>query len=448
YTGLNADIWRIDDVVVDSPDYSNDMSVESIRPEFCLLNTSCTPTVTVKNVGQNIENNYSVNLTIDGTTYDETVTVTDPISPAEKKIVEFPDWTPLNNVNHIFNATLTLSGDANTSNNNLLHECVIFSSSDYTGKSVYSIEYQQNKTFHLSTLTGDRTWIKAHPFSYPQELAAMTYMNGTIVAVQRDVCDVFVMSPNGDFYNVGNIDADYIHGIAYDEVNDILYGVGWPTYDWDDHLFIIDENWNLTDLGAFSNRSWIMGLAANGQGELYAISIDDGTLFTIDPATMQTTTIGDIDGLQYSMQIQDIGFDREKNDLYGTLALGVGQILAKIDTNDASLTIINNYGFDSSFGACAPIPSNPASVDSFENELFTIYPNPSNGIFTFTSENILQGESLIEIIDVTGKRVYTFSFNNKLNSSVNIDLSNENSGIYFVKILNQNKCFTQKLIKQ
>jgi len=72
----------------------------------------------------------------------------------------------------------------------------------------------------------------------------------------------------------------------------------------------------------------------------------------------------------------------------------------------------------------------------------SIYPNPTSGKLTIDNgELTIQS---IEITDITGKVVKSFS--NFQNSE--IDLSNLNSGIYFIKLQTDKQVFTTKIVKE
>jgi hypothetical protein len=75
------------------------------------------------------------------------------------------------------------------------------------------------------------------------------------------------------------------------------------------------------------------------------------------------------------------------------------------------------------------------------NELFSVYPNPSNGIFYF--KNYESGNSQLEIYDVYGKLIYS-SFITSQTSE--IDLSNEAKGIYFLRLVSNEKAVTKRII--
>ena len=75
-------------------------------------------------------------------------------------------------------------------------------------------------------------------------------------------------------------------------------------------------------------------------------------------------------------------------------------------------------------------------------ETISIYPNPSNGIFTLNSKSA-KGE--IYIYNLLGEVIYK----SKMNSSVSrIDLSEHANGIYFVRVISGSEIYSGKLLKQ
>lgn len=82
------------------------------------------------------------------------------------------------------------------------------------------------------------------------------------------------------------------------------------------------------------------------------------------------------------------------------------------------------------------------SLTEFETQQLSIYPNPSNGTFTVSS-NLSQSVS-IEIIDATGRLIA--SYPNITNGKTEIDIENVSSGIYFIKFKVDERVGTQKLM--
>jgi len=92
------------------------------------------------------------------------------------------------------------------------------------------------------------------------------------------------------------------------------------------------------------------------------------------------------------------------------------------------------------------------SIQNIENNIFEIYPNPSNGILNILGSN-RAGEGLLglEITDITGQIIYTRGIVlNDMPSDVplQIDLSNKPKGVYFLTIKTETGVYTDKLIIQ
>ncbi len=86
------------------------------------------------------------------------------------------------------------------------------------------------------------------------------------------------------------------------------------------------------------------------------------------------------------------------------------------------------------------------ATENFDiNNVVTIYPNPSNGIFTISNTN---NARLIkaEVYDVTGRFIKAIKLTNS--QTTNIDLSSAASGMYFVHVVTENTKGIIKLIKK
>jgi len=82
------------------------------------------------------------------------------------------------------------------------------------------------------------------------------------------------------------------------------------------------------------------------------------------------------------------------------------------------------------------------SSELFEQEKISVYPNPSNGIFTIENE----GSTTIEIFDILGNQITT---QKATVGTTMVDLNGLTAGIYFAKITTENnQTQTVKLIKE
>ena len=81
-----------------------------------------------------------------------------------------------------------------------------------------------------------------------------------------------------------------------------------------------------------------------------------------------------------------------------------------------------------------------SAITKIKSNLFKIYPNPTTGIIRLVIDNKQLGNN-IQIIDITGKIVKTYSITNTVST---INIANLQNGIYFVKVGNS----VQKLVKK
>jgi len=77
-----------------------------------------------------------------------------------------------------------------------------------------------------------------------------------------------------------------------------------------------------------------------------------------------------------------------------------------------------------------------------DEPIFTISPNPSKGIFNLKAIGDISN-SIIEIVDMTGRKVYNAILQNKITA---IDMSNYPKGTYVVRVNYKTGIFTKKII--
>lgn len=83
------------------------------------------------------------------------------------------------------------------------------------------------------------------------------------------------------------------------------------------------------------------------------------------------------------------------------------------------------------------------NLENYKNKNLKLYPNPSNGDFIITFENIIQANSMLEIFDVNGKMVFSHKINNQQEQ---INANSLGSGLYFLKIINGETNVFKKIV--
>lgn len=83
---------------------------------------------------------------------------------------------------------------------------------------------------------------------------------------------------------------------------------------------------------------------------------------------------------------------------------------------------------------------NPVGIKDNQTTVFTVYPNPNNGNFNIeTSLN----SGLVELYQISGKKVYETNINNNI---ININNAGLHPGVYFIRVTSGNIIKTHKVI--
>jgi len=168
-----------------------------------------------------------------------------------------------------------------------------------------------------------------------------------------------------------------------------------------------------------------------------------------------------------------------------TVNFQLGSIHNAVEVSEGTWTTNGNTplpGFSTPFGGgqvtglaagvhfyvCAPHASSgmkgritvtaPSGINAYEpgSDKISIYPNPTNGKIALqykgsdTPTSNLSGydkQTNLEIFNILGEKVYGLQGLN-LQTSNEIDLTFASNGIYFVRINDRKKIYTEKLIKQ
>lgn len=75
---------------------------------------------------------------------------------------------------------------------------------------------------------------------------------------------------------------------------------------------------------------------------------------------------------------------------------------------------------------------------------FSLYPNPAEKTVRINFDNALNGLSLIELLDINGRKVTTIE--HQIGKGVDMDLSSLSKGLYFVRVNSETESIVKKLI--
>jgi len=78
---------------------------------------------------------------------------------------------------------------------------------------------------------------------------------------------------------------------------------------------------------------------------------------------------------------------------------------------------------------------------------FSVYPNPTSDYLNILSSE-LEGEFEIDILDLSGKLLFSKQSRLQLNEAYQINQMHLNRGVYILRLRNQTESYSEKLIIQ
>lgn len=148
--------------------------------------------------------------------------------------------------------------------------------------------------------------------------------------------------------------------------------------------------------------------------------------------------------------------DGKKGKLNGELGKRDGRIFEKRNVKETTPNVVKEVNVVIELKDCTKedeaMLTEPAAVD-FRKDLslnkIEFAPNPSDGMFNLTFELPEKKSTRVLVFDQMGRKVYEEILNN-FNGSYKkqIDISAQQSGVYFLIIAQQDKQFTRKIVKQ
>ena len=79
------------------------------------------------------------------------------------------------------------------------------------------------------------------------------------------------------------------------------------------------------------------------------------------------------------------------------------------------------------------------------DKIISIYPNPSSGLLSLIISNRDNTDLIINILDINGRLVKNISSFNNYKTVHEIDLQNQNQGVYFVKVICNKEVLIRKI---
>ncbi|WP_299834684.1 reprolysin-like metallopeptidase [uncultured Tenacibaculum sp.] len=124
-------------------------------------------------------------------------------------------------------------------------------------------------------------------------------------------------------------------------------------------------------------------------------------------------------------------------------------LIPNTPTTEARIMVeaVDNIFFNVNLTNFTIVDNPTASVEDFKFDNFSLYPNPSKGIFNISFEVLNTEKVNLKVFDFRGRLVENLQYKNVANKfSEELDLEKLNSGVYLLQIQNGVKQTTKKLI--
>lgn len=318
----------------------NDVGVSAIGVSaFYQPGATVTPTVTVLNVGTDVQS-FDVSLVFnDGTTdvYTQTQNVANLAAGANQQ-VSFPTWTSVAG-NFTATATTLLTGDANAANDVKTMNFLVTSA--FTAYAWNALDPASTLPEGPVTILIPAGQVASIATDATDFIAGADFVNATWYGAQYSTgsSNIYTIDKTTGVKTLVGASGVSITGLAYDVTTTTLFASVYANSA--NSLYAINTGNGVGTLVAPVNTAGlVIGIACNNNGDLYGVTLDD-SLVMINKTSGAVTTIGAL-GVDINYA-QDIAYDRDNNKLYGTLYTNTG-ILAEINTTTGAATTLATFG--------------------------------------------------------------------------------------------------------
>ena len=114
------------------------------------------------------------------------------------------------------------------------------------------------------------------------------------------------------------------------------------------------------------------------------------------------------------------------------------------DITEATITVAAGNGCSNTLSKTVHLDL--VSINEQRETCFTVFPNPTNGKVNLIAGQDLKGKSVVEVYNVMGTRMTSKTlYNLSQGQSITIDLGPYASGLYIIKLCNDEGCWSQKV---
>ena len=218
------------------------------------------------------------------------------------------------------------------------------------------------------------------------------------------------------------------------------------------HTFnaVANNDTYLWDNGATTSSIWVMPTTT--------------TTYSVTVSNTNCTETGDVEVTVNAYPVVDLGADQTIKWTAGSVTLDAGntgmvyiwstgettQTATYDQTNlavgDTTISVIvDNNGCTATDTIVITVLNDVSISDALNNVNVSIYPNPNNGQFTL-SINGAEGNMNMEIVNLAGQVIYTQHIEATSNFTTDIDVSEFATGVYYIKLSNNDGVKVNKLI--
>ncbi len=219
---------------------------------------------------------------------------------------------------------------------------------------------------------------------------------------------------------------------------------------------------NPDDNAIYDNGSALSGTIAAGQSLVYKNASAENPAYAVANAVTSTTATyfngddpialmngGNTWGNRIDCLYATGTWGAEKS-FYRKSTVATGSTAMSVldgtgEWTEVSLAQVANANSTDSEYLGAHIAGTALGIDDIIARELSIYPNPNKGKFFVQLGSDFNTNTKIEVYNVMGKRVYETLASN---SKTEIDLSDLDQGIYFIRVMDGETILTQKIIKQ
>jgi hypothetical protein len=254
-------------------------------------------------------------------------------------------------------------------------------------------------------------------------------------------------------------------GIGTFAQNEAVNGIGIREFRYSTDMAVNPHTFGATNQQFFTNADGIDVTSVHGMGSIWAVMLWDLAWNYIDKygydSNIYTGTGGNnkvmrlvLDGIKLDgcnptfVSARDALIAADQATTGGADYCMIWSTFARrgLGVNASSGSANSSQDQVQDFTEPAAGPNCTLSVNYFENnELFRIYPNPTNGLLNVRINNYV-GKVNIQVIDINGRIVSEYK-NEDFNTEKSLNLNNLQSGMYILKVNGDNINFTQKIIK-